>query len=70
MELSEAFYAGLSLVPSETLEKASTDTESFKQLYNLTLQNFASSRVVDAGTTKSQALNKITPKKGEEPPDK
>ena len=70
MELSEAFYAGLSLVPSETLEKASTDTESFKQLYNLTLQNFASSRVVDAGTTKSQALNKITPKKGEEPPIK
>ena len=67
MELSEAFYAGLSLIDSNTLQNATKDTEAFKELYNIVLQNFASGRVKDAGNTKASALKSITPKKGGEP---
>ena len=67
MELSEAFYAGLSLVDDDSLKKAATDKDAFVELYDVVLKNFASARVKDAGSTKSQALNAITPKKGAEP---
>ena len=70
MELSEAFYAGLSLVDDDSLKKASTDKDAFVELYDVVLKNFASDRVKDAGSTKSQALNAITPQKGKEPTTK
>ena len=48
MELSEAFYAGLSLVPDAALQKALNDQEAFIQLYNVAVQNFAGPVVKDA----------------------
>ena len=48
MELSEAFYAGLSLVPDAALQKALNDQEAFIQLYNVAVQNFAGPGVKDA----------------------
>ena len=41
MELSEAFYAGLSLVDTDTLKKASQNKEAFVELYDVAVQNFA-----------------------------
>tara|TARA_R100000353_G_C6503114_1_gene194665 strand:- start:435 stop:1748 length:1314 start_codon:yes stop_codon:yes gene_type:complete len=69
MELSEAFYAGLSLVDSKTLEKASTDRETFVDLYNIVVNNFNGPNVKDGqgNATKNAASKKITVGEGEEP---
>ena len=67
MELSEAFYAGLSLVPDSALQKALNDQEAFIQLYNVAVQNFAGPGVKDAlgSDNKPKALKTITPKDGQ-----
>ena len=69
MELSEAFYAGLSLIDTKTLEKASRDRETFVDLYNIVVNNFNGPNVKDGqgDATKSAASKKITVKEGEEP---
>ena len=41
-ELSEAFYAGLSLVDTDTLVEAKTNSETFSSLYQTTVDNFSS----------------------------
>ena len=69
MELSEAFYAGLSLVDTNTLKKASSDKEAFVELYNVAVQNFAGPLVKDGqgNATKNSGVNKITVKEGQSP---
>ena len=64
MELSEAFYAGLSLVDTDTLKKASKDKEAFAELYNVAVQNFAGPLVKDGqgNATKNSGVNKINVK--------
>ena len=69
MELSEAFYAGLSLVDTDTLKKASKDKEAFVELYNVAVQNFAGPLVKDGqgNATKNSGVNKISVKEGQSP---
>ena len=47
MELSEAFYAGLSLVDTKDLVKASTNKEAFVELYDVVVNNFKGPGVLD-----------------------
>ena len=72
MELSEAFYAGLSLVPDSSLQKALNDQEAFMELYNIAVQNFAGPGVKDSlgSDTKSKALRDISVTEGQEPKKK
>ena len=69
MELSEAFYAGLSLVDTKTLKKAASSKEAFVELYNVAVQNFGSPLVKDGqgNVTKNKGLNKISVKEGQSP---
>ena len=69
MELSEAFYAGLSLVDTNTLKKASLDKEAFVELYDVAVQNFAGPLVKDGqgNVTKNKGVNKISVKEGQSP---
>ena len=69
MELSEAFYAGLSLVDTKTLKKASTNKEAFVELYNVAVQNFGGPLVKDGqgNVTKNKGVNKISVKEGQSP---
>jgi len=69
MELSEAFYAGLSLVDTDTLKKASQNKEAFVELYDVAVQNFAGPLVKDGqgNATKNSGVNKISVKKGQSP---
>ena len=72
MELSEAFYAGLSLVPDASLQKALNDQEAFMELYDLAVQNFAGPGVKDSigSDTKSKALRDISVTGSQEPKKK
>ncbi len=69
MELSEAFYAGLSLVGDEALEKASKDKEEFVKLYDVVVNNFKGPGVLDGqgNATKTKASEAITVKEGQSP---
>ena len=69
MELSEAFYAGLSLVDTDTLKKASQNKDAFVELYDVAVQNFAGPLVKDGqgNATKSKGVNKISVKEGQSP---
>ena len=69
MELSEAFYAGLSLVGDEALEKASKDKEEFVKLYDVVVNNFKGPGVLDGqgNATKTKASSAITVKEGQTP---
>lgn len=69
MELSEAFYAGLSLVGNETLQKASTNKEEFVKLYDVVVNNFKGPGVLDGqgNVTKTKASSAITVKEGQSP---
>tara|TARA_B100001564_G_scaffold314256_1_gene288251 strand:+ start:56 stop:1381 length:1326 start_codon:yes stop_codon:yes gene_type:complete len=69
MELSEAFYAGLSLVDTKTLKKASTNKEAFVKLYDVAVQNFGGPLVKDGqgNVTKNKGVNKISVKEGQSP---
>jgi len=69
MELSEAFYAGLSLVDTKTLKKAASDKETFVELYDVAVQNFAGPLVKDGqgNVTKNKGVNKISVKEGQSP---
>ena len=69
MELSEAFYAGLSLVDTDTLKKASQNKEAFVELYDVAVQNFAGPLVKDGqgNATKNSGVNKISVKEGQSP---
>ena len=69
MELSEAFYAGLSLVGDEALEKASKDKEEFVKLYDVVVNNFKGPGVLDGqgNATKTKASSAITVKEGQSP---
>ncbi len=69
MELSEAFYAGLSLVGDEALEKASKDKEEFVKLYDVVVNNFKGPGVLDGqgNATKTKASAAITVKEGQSP---
>jgi len=69
MELSEAFYAGLSLVGNETLQKASTNKEEFVKLYDVVVNNFKGPGVLDGqgNATKTKASSAITVKEGQSP---
>ena len=69
MELSEAFYAGLSLVGDETLQKASTNKEEFVKLYDVVVNNFKGPGVLDGqgNATKTKASSAITVKEGQSP---
>ena len=64
MELSEAFYAGLSLVDTNTLKKAASNKEAFIELYDVAVQNFAGPLVKDGqgNATKNSGVNKISVK--------
>ena len=64
MELSEAFYAGLSLVDTNTLKKAASNKEAFIELYDVAVQNFAGPLVKDGqgNATKNSGVNKINVK--------
>ena len=72
MELSEAFYAGLSFVPDTSLQEAQRDQEAFMELYNVAVQNFAGPGVKDSlgSDTKSKALRDISVPEGQEPKKK
>ena len=63
-ELSEAFYAGLSLVDSDTLVKAKTNSETFLSLYQTTVDNFSSDFIKDGAgnNTKRGMLSAISVK--------
>ena len=69
MELSEAFYAGLSLVDTDTLVQASKNKDAFVELYDVAVQNFAGPLVKDGqgNATKNSGVNKITVKQGQSP---
>ena len=69
MELSEAFYAGLSLVDTKTLKKASTNKEDFVKLYDVVVNNFKGPGVLDGqgNATKTKASAAITVKEGQSP---
>ena len=69
MEISEAFYAGLSLVDTKTLKKAASNKEAFIELYDVAVQNFAGPLVKDGqgNVTKSQGTNQISVKEGQSP---
>ena len=69
MELSEAFYAGLSLVDTKTLKKAASDKEAFVELYDVAVKNFAGPLVKDGqgNVTKNSGVNKISVKEGQSP---
>ena len=69
MELSEAFYAGLSLVDTKTLKKASTSKEDFVKLYDVVVNNFKGPGVLDGqgNATKTKASAAITVKEGQSP---
>ena len=69
MELSEAFYAGLSLVDTDTLKEASKNKDAFVELYDVAVQNFAGPLVKDGqgNVTKNKGVNKISVKEGQSP---
>ena len=69
MELSEAFYAGLSLVDTDTLKEASKNKDAFVELYDVAVQNFAGPLVKDGqgNATKSKGVNKISVTEGRSP---
>ena len=61
-ELSEAFYAGLSLVDTDTLMEAKTNSETFLNLYQTTVNNFSSDFIKDGAgnSTKRGMLSAIS----------
>ena len=61
-ELSEAFYAGLSLVDTDTLMEAKTNSETFLSLYQTTVNNFNSDFIKDGAgnSTKRGMLSAIS----------
>ena len=59
-EPSEGLYAGLSFVPTADLNAAKNDTDKFKQLYFIALENLKSDKVLDAaGNTTKNGMIKI-----------
>ena len=60
-EISEAFYAGLSLVDTSTLNSATSNVTKFKELYNTALLNFGGKLVKDGASesTKKGMQNQI-----------
>lgn len=59
-EPSEGLYAGLSFVPTADLNAAKTDTDKFKQLYFVALENLKSDKVLDAaGNATKNGMIKI-----------
>lgn len=59
-EPSEGLYAGLSFVSTVDLNAAKTDTDKFKQLYFVALENLKSNKVLDAaGNATKNGMIKI-----------
>jgi hypothetical protein len=59
-EPSEGLYAGLSFVPTVDLNAAKNDTDKFKQLYFVALENLKSDKVLDAaGNATKNGMIKI-----------
>jgi len=59
-EPSEGLYAGLSFVPTTDLNAAKIDTDKFKQLYFVALENLKSDKVLDAaGNATKNGMIKI-----------
>ena len=59
-EPSEGLYAGLSFVPTADLNAAKNDTDKFKQLYFIALENLKSDKVLDAaGNATKNGMIKI-----------
>lgn len=59
-EPSEGLYAGLSFVPTADLNAAKNDTDKFKQLYFIALENLKSNKVLDAaGNATKDGMIKI-----------
>jgi len=59
-EPSEGLYAGLSFVPTADLNAAKNDTDKFKQLYFVALENLKSNKVLDAaGNATKNGMIKI-----------
>jgi hypothetical protein len=59
-EPSEGLYAGLSFVSTEDLNAAKNDTDKFKQLYFVALENLKSDKVLDAaGNATKNGMIKI-----------
>lgn len=59
-EPSEGLYAGLSFVPTADLNAAKNDTDKFKQLYFVALENLKSDKVLDAaGNATKNGMIKI-----------
>ena len=63
-EISEAFYAGLSLVDTPTLNAAKNNKEKFNALYNVSKLNFDSAAVLDKGGTKRGMHDQIISMEG------
>ncbi len=63
-EISEAFYAGLSLVDTPTLNAAKNNKEKFNALYNVSKLNFDSAAVLDKGGTKRGMQDQIISMEG------
>ena len=58
-EISEAFYAGLSLVDTDRLTRATIHDSDFAALYSVAKQNFASDAIKDKSGTKLGMLAQI-----------
>lgn len=59
-EPSEGLYAGLSFVPTADLNEAKNNTDKFKQLYFVALENLKSDKVLDAaGNATKNGMIKI-----------
>lgn len=58
-ELSEAFYASLSMQPTQTLNNAKNDPEQFETLYESAITNFQSGSILDgAGYATKQGMTR------------
>ena len=54
LELSEGFYAGLSLIDDTTLTEAKNDKDKFQAVYNTAVQNLGGGFVLDGKGNKTK----------------
>ena len=54
LELSEGFFAGLSLVDTKTLEAARGDKDNFRSLYDVAVTNLGGGQVLDGKGKKTK----------------
>ena len=54
LELSEGFFAGLSLVDTKTLKEATNDKDNFRSLYDSSVKNLGGGQVLDGKGNKTK----------------